>query len=63
MPLYNLSVLSDGVTVREEPVRATNDEQALAKAQLRLARCGAGESLVLSLAGVERHRLGPKRSR
>ena len=63
MPLYHLSILRDGGAVREEPLRATNDEQALAKAQLRLARCGSGESLVLSLQGVERRRLGPKRSR
>lgn len=61
MPLYTLTRLRDGREIGDEDLRAINDDQARAQAQLRLARCGAGETLILAFKGVERGRFGPRR--
>ena len=61
MPKYTLTTVREGRPIREEDLRAISDEQARGQAQLRLARCPAGDVLILTLAGVERGRCGPKR--
>ena len=63
MPLYRMSIVREGHAVTEEPLRAITTEQAVAQLQLRLARCAPGDSIVLTLNGVEQRRLGPRRSR
>lgn len=60
MPLYRLTTLRAGVDVNLEDLRAINDQQARAQAQIRLAGCREGETLVLSLTGVELGRFGPR---
>ena len=62
MPLYTLKRMRDGREVGDEDLRAINDDQARAQAQLRLARCPEGETLVLTFKGVERCRFGPRRT-
>ena len=61
MPKYTLTTVRDGRPLRQEALRAVTDEQAQTQAHLRLARCAAGDILILSLAGIERGRCGPKR--
>lgn len=63
MPLYRMSIVRYGHAVTEEPLRAITTEQAVAQLQLRLARCAPGDSIVLTLNGVEQRRLGPRRPR
>ena len=63
MPLYRLTTRRADLDVNVEDLRAFNDEQARAQAQIRLARCREGDTLVLSLQGVERGRFGPRRMR
>jgi len=60
MPKYTLTTVRDGRPIREEDLRAITDEQARGQAHLRLARCAAGDVLILMLSGVERGRCGPK---
>jgi hypothetical protein len=59
---YVLSVMADGHTVADETLRAGGNDQARAQMQLRFAQCRPGESLRLTLDGVEIHRLGPRRA-
>jgi len=60
MPRYTLTTVRDGRPIWEEDLRAITDEQARGQAHLRLARCAAGDVLILTLAGVECGRCGPK---
>lgn len=62
MPLYTLTRLRDDREIGEEGLRAINDDQARAQAQLRLAHCAEGETLVLAFRGVLRGRFGPRRT-
>ena len=61
MPLCQIVVLKEGVAIADEPVRAVTAEQARTHLRLRLARCKPGETLVLTLNGVEQGRIGPRR--
>lgn len=61
MPLFQIAVLKDGAPVADEAVRAVTAEQARTHLRLRLARCKPGETLVLTLNGVEQGRIGPRR--
>jgi hypothetical protein len=54
--------MADGHTVADETLRAGGNDQARAQMQLRFAQCRPGESLRLTLDGVEIHRLGPRRA-
>jgi len=63
MPVYRMSILRAGLPVADESLRAITTDQAINQLQLRLARCPPGDTIVLSLNGVEQRRLGPRRSR
>lgn len=60
MPRYTLSTVRDGRPINQESLRAITDEQARGQAQLRLTRLIPGDVLILTFAGVECGRWGPR---
>lgn len=60
MPRYTLSTVRDGRPIIQESLRAITDEQARGQAQLRLTRLIPGDVLILTSAGIEYGRWGPR---